>query len=97
MKSKILKVVLSALLVSGSVYAKMTSFGYNGLSGLADENAASLMTLVTPDCMERKGSICYRAVIDTDDSNPPEAEIIEDWANRTEIVEQQLGKQGGKI
>ena len=44
MKSKILKVVLSALLVSGSVYAKMTSFGYNGLSGLADENAASLMT-----------------------------------------------------
>ena len=85
MKSKILKVVLSALLVSGSVYAKMTSFGYNGLSGLANENAASLMNLTTKECARLYGGKCYGVVVDTDESNPPEIEYADNWTNRTQV------------
>lgn len=85
MKSKILKVVLSALLVSGSVYAKMTSFGYNGLSGLANENAASLMNLTTKECARLDGGKCYGVVVDTDESNPPEIEYADNWTNRTQV------------
>lgn len=82
-----MKVVLSALLVCGSVFAEVTSIGFNGLSGLADENAASLMKLTDKECMRWEGGFCYGLVVDEDDSNPVEVEIAENWVNRTEVVE----------
>lgn len=87
MKTRMLKIASLAMLISGSVYAKISSSDFSGLSGLANENAASLMNLTTKECERLKGSKCYGVVVDTDDSNPPEIEYAEDWTNRTQVEE----------
>ena len=87
MKSKMIKVTMLALLVSGSVYAEISSLGFNELSGLANENVASLMNLTDKDCMRREGGTCYGLVVDEEEGNDIEVEVAENWVNRVEIID----------
>jgi len=87
MKSKMIKIVLSALLISGSVYAEMSSLDFNELVGLANENAVSLMNLTTKECMRKDGGTCYGLIIDNGSSSSIEVEIAHDWVNRVEIID----------
>lgn len=87
MKTRMLKIASLAMLISGSVYAEFSSSDFSGLSGLANENAASLMNLTTKECARLDGGKCYGVVVDTDESNPPEIEYADNWINRTQVEE----------
>lgn len=86
-----IKVVLAALFVSGGVYAEVFSQSSNGLFGLAEENAASLLNLTTNDCAKRPESKCYGVVVnadeDDDSSSELEVEVATGWVNRAEPIE----------
>lgn len=85
MKNRIVNVAITALLISGSVYGKISSSDFTNLSELAKENAVSLMNLTTRDCEKLEGGVCYGIVINN--GGPVEIEFAEDWTNRTEVEE----------
>ena len=85
MKRKILSIALLTTLMCSSIYGKFISQSPDGLSGLAEDNAISLLALDPKVCMKKDGAICYQYIATPD--GPPEAEYAKGWVNRYEVIE----------
>lgn len=82
---KLFSIALFTTLMCSSIYGKFISQSPDDLSGLAEDNAISLLALDPSVCMKQTGGICYQYIATPD--GPPEAEYAKGWVNRYEIIE----------